>query len=260
MTAIGTIKNVVVCVPNSELVQAREKKGTSFWQLLSKKQIPVVSWNHNKGDEQCKKEDIQFAVVWEPPPDFLNKFPNLKAIQSLGAGVDHLANVNLPQNVPVLRIVDPLMCERMATFVTWAVVDIQRKNDIFLKSQQESFWNKAAADEIKDNNQFKVGIMGVGAMGGACAQILLSMGYPVLGWTRSAKNGVQEGLSCFHGDDQLPEFLKQCDVVVCLLPLTDATRNILNKKTLYLLPKGSSIINVGRGEHVVEQDLLEALN
>eukprot|EP01025_Chloroclados_australasicus_P002107 TRINITY_DN1048_c0_g1_i8.p1 TRINITY_DN1048_c0_g1~~TRINITY_DN1048_c0_g1_i8.p1 ORF type:complete len:328 (+),score=42.54 TRINITY_DN1048_c0_g1_i8:207-1190(+) len=251
------INKVLVCTPVAAN-PVRESQGKAWWQLFAKKQLPVIKYDPNQTiEDQCNADEVLFAVVWNPPKNILTKFPNLKAIQSVGAGVDHLANVEIPENVPVLRIVDPVMSERMATWVVWAVTNIQRRMDEQLVAQQQHTWKREIGDEAKDNHETTVGVMGLGVMGGASAKMLANMGYNVIGWTKNPKK--DWGFSCYYGDG-LPEFLKQCDILVCLLPLTDKTRNILCKDLFYQLPKGSAIINGGRGGHVVEQDLLNALD
>eukprot|EP01024_Parvocaulis_polyphysoides_P004731 TRINITY_DN1117_c0_g1_i17.p1 TRINITY_DN1117_c0_g1~~TRINITY_DN1117_c0_g1_i17.p1 ORF type:complete len:314 (+),score=34.61 TRINITY_DN1117_c0_g1_i17:48-989(+) len=227
---------------------------------LRKRQLPAFDWDVNKGDDQCAVDEVTFAVVLDPPKDLLVKFPNLKAIQSTAAGVDHLVDKEIPKNIPILRVVDDVMCQRMATWMVWAVTNIHRKMDQFYSDQQSKIWNRVLGNEVKDNCDVTIGIMGLGAMGGTTAKFLLQMGYKVIGWTRSPRNDEEEGLQCFNGSQNLFKFVGMCDILICLLPLTHETRNIINKELLYALPKGASIINGGRGQHLVEQDLVEALN
>lgn len=179
----------------------------------------------------------------------------------MGAGVDHMVGEpSLPRHVPLLRVIDPLMSERMATWVLWGVINCQRKCDAYMAAQQQRRWDKGIEDfRNVDNGELRVGIMGLGVMGGATADTLLKLGYPVSAWSRTTRQH-RPGLRCYSGMDQLQEFASQVDVLVCLLPLTDATRGILDAKLFSWLPAGASVINAARGGHLVEADLLAALD
>lgn len=206
---------------------------------------------------------VEFAICWQPEPGILQRCPNLKAIQSMGAGVDSLLqDTTLPRHVPLLRVVDPLMAQRMATWVLWGVINIQRKCDAYWHAQLEGRWDKSVENYRNiDNAELKVGVMGLGVMGGAVADTLASLGYTVSSWTRRARS-VGDGCKIFnyHGDAGLSEFLSNLDIVVCLLPLTPETKGILNAQLFRTLPRGAAVINAARGGHCVEGDLLNALD
>lgn len=206
-------------------------------------------------------QDIDAAVCWHPPAGLLAKMPRLQLIQSLAAGIDHLsADPDLPAGVPLCRIVDKQMASGMAAYVAWAVVHGQRHMGAYLASRARHEWRE---QPVQHPVQHRVGIAGFGALGQACARTLASIGYPVSGWRRRAEAGVPDELAAvqlFHGDDQLGDFLAGCDTLVCLLPLTEATRGILNAALFNRLPRGAHLINVGRGDHLVEADLLAALD
>ena len=201
-------------------------------------------------------EDIEFALVWAPEQGALAKFPNLKTIFSIGAGIDHLASdPDLPPDVPIVRMVEPGLTAGMVEFVVMSALYHHRFMLDYAVQQREKVWR-----EIEQIPTFRrrVGILGLGVLGGACAEKLRDFGFQVAGWSRRPKT--QKGVESFHGADGLTAFLARSDILVCLLPLTDETENILNAKTLGALPRGAAFISVGRGKHVVESDLLAALD
>lgn len=204
---------------------------------------------------------IDAAVCWVPPPGVLATLPRLQLIQSLAAGIDHLtSDPDLPAAVPLCRIVDTQMASGMSAYVAWAVVQGQRHMGAYLQQQREARWLE---QPVQHPPQHRVGIAGFGALGQACARTLTSIGYAVRGWRRSADAALPPELSAvemFHGGEPLAEFLAGCDTLVCLLPLTPATRGILNLRLFEHLPRGAHLINVGRGDHLVEPDLLAALD
>ncbi|PSC71738.1 Glyoxylate hydroxypyruvate reductase A [Micractinium conductrix] len=206
---------------------------------------------------------VEFAICWNPPAVLLQRCPNLKAIQSMGAGVDSMiGEPSLPRHVPLLRVIDPLMSERMATWVLWGVINCQRKCDAYMVAQRAARWDKGVENfRNVDNRELRVGVMGLGVMGGATADTLLKLGYPVSAWTRTPRPaGEHPGIACYSGEEQLQQFVQQTDVLVCLLPLTDATRGIVSARLLRWLPRGAAVINAARGGHLVEEDLLAALD
>lgn len=142
----------------------------------------------------------------------------------MGAGVDSIINdPTLPRHVPLLRVIDPLMSERMATWVLWGVINIQRRCDAYYAAQKQSKWDVSIENFRNiDNAELRVGVMGLGVMGGAVANLLKQTGYNVCAWTRSMRN--IDGIRCYHGAEQLKEFASQADIIVCLLPLTQSTK------------------------------------
>jgi phosphoglycerate dehydrogenase-like enzyme len=200
--------------------------------------------------------DIDFVLVWKYPSGELKKFPNLKCIASLGAGIDHiLQDRNLPQGVPVTRVVEYSMPQSMSEYVTLAVLNYCRLFDTYLKDQEAAKWHEHTSLLARNT---RVGIMGLGQLGGDAAVKLRMLGFPVSGWTRAPKQ--IKGITSYHGEDMLESFLSDLSILICLLPLTPATRNILNRDLFAKLPRGAYLINVARGDHLVEEDLLEALD
>lgn len=197
---------------------------------------------------------IEAALVWRPPPGELRRYPNLKAVLSLGAGVDALvADPTLPA-VPLVRMVDPSLTRGMREYVLTAVLRHHREFDRCARAQKAKAWAYAFPPRAADR---RIGVMGLGELGRSVAAMLAGHGFPVAGWSRTAKD--VEGISSFAGEEGFGPFLARSDVLVCLLPLTGATRGILNASTFGHLPKGAFVINVGRGAHLVEDDLIAAL-
>lgn len=206
---------------------------------------------------ECENtEDIDVILAWLAPKGMMQNFPNLKLIMSLGASVDTiLDDEELPENVPIVRLVTPTKSVQMAEYVTLAVLMFQRRFLEYLSFQRQKNWELLLAHNA---DSFKVGILGQGVLGLAVSQKLIAMGFPVRGWSRTPKSFAN--IECFHGRQQLTSFLSECSAIVCLLPVTSETKGILCKETFDALPDGAFLINVGQGPHVVEADLLSALD
>lgn len=200
-------------------------------------------------------DDIEIALVWRPPRGALKRFANLRAVISLGAGVDHiLSDPELPPEIPVARIVDPMLTFAMTEYVLLAVLRHHRRFDRYERLQRQRHW---CFEPPPDAHQRVVGVMGLGVLGGDAARALAAHGFKVRGWSRTAK--AIAGVEGFYGNDQLPDFLSQTEILVCLLPLTADTERIVNRDTLHQLPRESYLINPSRGGLVDEQDLVDAL-
>ncbi len=201
-------------------------------------------------------EEIDFAMVWQIPHGVLAEFPNLLAISSLGAGVDALVtDPNLPRNIPIARLVDPLMADRMAEYICAAVLHHHLGLDVYAEQQRGEDWRRHQAMDARDRT---VALLGLGHMGQRCAQRLGALGFKLSGWSRNAKeiNGIQ----CRHGDDRLHEVLATADITAVLLPLTERTVNLIDRVVFNAMPRGASLINCSRGEIVVEDHLIAALD
>jgi glyoxylate/hydroxypyruvate reductase A len=200
--------------------------------------------------------EIDFALVWLPPQGALRRFPNLKAILNLGAGVDALLkDPDLPPGVPIVRMVDDDLAKCMAEYVLLHVLRYHREQPALDAQQREKRWHNIASPAASFR---RVGVMGLGAMGGEAARHLLAVGFDVASWTRSAK--AMPGVESFHGADGLTRFLARTEILACVLPLTPETRGILNNDLFRRLPRGAYLINAGRGGHQVAADILAALD
>ncbi|WP_372825986.1 2-hydroxyacid dehydrogenase [Polaromonas sp.] len=192
-----------------------------------------------------------YAVVWSPPQQFLDEQPQLKALFNIGAGVDALMKLRLPPQAAVVRLDDAGMSAQMAEYVSHAVIRHFRELDGYEADIRAGKWSYRKPNL---RPEFPVGVMGLGVLGARVARSLAQFDFPVKGWSRSPKS--LDGVQCFSGDAGLQDFLAATRVLICLVPLTPETENILNRQTLSLLRPGGYVINVARGAHLVDEDLI----
>jgi glyoxylate/hydroxypyruvate reductase A len=199
---------------------------------------------------------IDYAIVWNPEPGLLGSLPNLKLIFSLGAGVDHiLRDQSLPKHVPIVRLVDPYMTDTMSEYVALSVLRLHRQDLDYLAQQRAQIWEER---DQKRAAERPVGILGFGTLGQDAGKKLKALGFDVAGWSRSEKS--VPGFTTYAGPDGFDALLRRSEILVCLLPLTAETRGILNAAAFARLPSGAAIVNAGRGGHLVEEDLIPALD
>jgi glyoxylate/hydroxypyruvate reductase A len=201
-------------------------------------------------------EDVRYALVWRPPPGMLARLPNLRAILVLGAGVDSaLDDPDLPAGVPVLRLVDAGLPQPMAEYALHAVLHFQRRMPGYLAQQREAIWQRipwlAAAE-------WPVGVMGLGVIGNVVAHHIAAPGYPVAAWVKHPRS--HEGIEIFAGRERFHGFLARSRVVINVLPLTPQTQNILDASAFAAMPRGGYVVNIGRGGHVADDDLIASLD
>jgi glyoxylate/hydroxypyruvate reductase A len=199
-------------------------------------------------------EHIRYFASWQPPEGLHGRFPNLEVVFATSAGVDQFDLSDLPEPIEVVRMLDPGIAQGIVEYVCFAVLSLHREIPLYLEQQRQNQWQDRPLTPAR---QRRVGVMGLGNLGVAALQALRPFGFSLSGWARSEKD--IEGVQCFAGQAQLMPFLSQCDLLICLLPLTDDTRGILNAQTFAALPHGARLINLGRGGHLVEADLLAAL-
>ncbi len=228
-----------------------DRRDQWFRELASRMpDLEVRSWP-DLGDPA----EIEFALVWEIPHGVLRRLPNLRAIFSIGAGVDHLfADPELPRQIPICRVVDRNLTVRMTEYVVLNTLRLHRRDPEYLDAQREGRWRELYAPTAAERG---VGVMGLGALGGDAARALAALGFRVMGWSRRARD--LQGVECFHGGDGLAPFLARADILVCLLPLTPETEGILGANLFARLPRAAGLINAARGGHLIEADLLAAL-
>jgi glyoxylate/hydroxypyruvate reductase A len=199
---------------------------------------------------------IDYALVWKPKPGLLATLPNLRVIFSLGAGVDALLrDPDLPDR-PLVRMVEPALTEGMTEYVCQHVLRWHRDAPMYERQQRDRVWRQEAVQTLA--RERRVGLLGLGALGSDAAAALTALRFDVAGWSRTPKE--LPGVACFHGEAQLDAFLARTDILVCLLPLTPDTAGILNAGLFARLPRGAVVINAARGQHLVEADLLAALD
>jgi len=195
-----------------------------------------------------------YAVVWSPPQQFIDEQPRLKALFNIGAGVDALLRLRLPPDLAVLRLDDAGMATQMAEYVCHALIRHFRGFDGYEADVAAGRWTSRRPRPRAD---FPVGVMGLGVLGERVARAVAQFDFPVRGWSRTPRE--LPGIECFAGEARLNDFLAGTRVLVNLLPLTPRTENILNRQTLGRLLPGGYLINVARGAHLVEEDLLALL-
>lgn len=200
--------------------------------------------------------DIGFVVAWDTPPGFFTRFPKLKCIASLGAGVDTLlGDPRLPEGVFITRVIDPSITSQMSAYVLLHVLRHLRHSQCFDADAAQEIWRPRIPLRPAD---LTVGIMGLGQLGLDAAQKLAALEFPVVGWRRTPR--AVAGVNTFSGSEGLPAFLARSRILVCMLPLTPATRGILDAALFDQLPQGAYVINVARGAHLVEDDLIAAID
>jgi glyoxylate/hydroxypyruvate reductase A len=203
---------------------------------------------------------ITYAVVWKQPKNLLSSLPNLRAIFSIGAGVDHIMADTTVPDVPIVRVVADNLTQHMTEYVVWRVLDHHRQGALYRSQQPKKIWREPVQRTASD---IAVGILGLGNLGRAAASALLSLGFHVNGWSRREQK--MAGVTTFAGDAGLIPFLNATDILVVLLPLTPATRGIVNYGLLRQLRRanglgGAVLVNAGRGRLQKDADILRALD
>ena len=205
-------------------------------------------WHAGETSQPC-----DYAVVWSPPEAMLPELAQVKAIFNTGAGVDALLRFGdaIPREVPIIRLGDAGMAVQMAEYVTHAVLRYFRRFDEYEAQARAGLWAPLPQHNRVD---FAIGVLGMGVLGTRVLEALAPFGFPLRGWSRTEKT--MPGVQCFHGADGLDTFLRGSRVLVCMLPLTPDTSNLVDRTNMGKLPAGAFIINVARGAHIAEPDLL----
>jgi glyoxylate/hydroxypyruvate reductase A len=229
------------------------------WQQCLRTALPDARWL-DREQALAVADTVQVAVVANPPPGSLRGLPQLRLIQSLWAGVDRLLlDPTLPPGVPIARMVDPAMNASMAETALWATLALHRGYFDYARSQRQGLWQprpQRRADSVR------VLVLGLGQMGLTSARRIAQQGYRVSGWSlrpRASSAGL-EGIEVHAGDAALPALLAAIDIVINLLPLTPVTRGLLDARFFAAMPAGASVANLARGAHVIDADLLAALD
>lgn len=215
-------------------------------------EIPFHLWPAAGEAADFDPAAVRFLAIWQPPADIPARFPKLEILFSVGAGVDQFDLAKLPPTLPLVRMVEPGLIDGMVEYVCFAVLGLHRDMPHYLSARE---WRPLP---VKTAAQRRVGVLGLGELGRAVLTRLATFGFDCAGWSRSRHE--QPGVRCHAGADELPAFLAGCDILVCLLPLTAATRGMLDAQLFAALPAGAALVNVGRGGHLVEKDLLQALD
>jgi glyoxylate/hydroxypyruvate reductase A len=224
-----------------------------IWARIFAEQAPDIEFHiwPETGDLNA----IEYLIAWQPPSGWLAALPNLKVLFSSGAGVDQLDLSSVPQDIPVVRMVEPGIVNGMIEYVTMSVLALHRNLVDYLHAQAAGAWRQI---KVLPAPARRVGVMGLGVLGQAVLARLGTFGFSRYGWNRSPK--AIAGVACYAGGETLDQFLEQCDILICLLPLTRQTHGILDRRLFSALPRGASLINVGRGGHLDQPALLDALD
>jgi glyoxylate/hydroxypyruvate reductase A len=231
-----------------------ENKNPQLWADRLKEKLPkskVEIYPYVKDNM-----DVEFVVCWKPKINLLSQYPKLKVIQSVGASVDHIVNsqTNFEKTI-ITRIVDPQLSNDMWEFLLALVLSQLKNIPLYGKQQEAKVWKQKNYRNIKDTT---ISILGLGKIGSFVAERFADMGFTVQGWSASLKDIPK--VKCFAGKHEFDLCVQDANFLINILPLTKETEGILNKQTLTLLPAGSFLINVGRGEHINETDLIELLD
>jgi glyoxylate/hydroxypyruvate reductase A len=215
-------------------------------------ELPDLEFYHCS--EAIDPEKIRYLLTWNVPDD-VSRFRNLEVLFSIGAGVDQFKPETIPSHVKLVRMVEDGIIRMMQEYVVLGVLTLHREMLAYREQQRRGVWQALATSQAPDR---RVGFLGVGMLAQAAIDRLKPFRFPLAAWSRSKK--VIEGVTCFHGADQLGEFLRGTDVLVCLLPLTEQTSGILNERLFSLLPAGARLLHVGCGPQLDQGALIEALD
>lgn len=222
------------------------------WKALFAEHAPDIEWR--AWPDIGNPADIHYLAAWQAPENLDALLPNLKVLFALSAGVDQLDLSRLPPTLPVVRLLDPGISQGMCEYACFSVLSLHREMLRYRQQQVHGVWQ---AHRLVPAAKRRVGLMGLGLQAQHILSSLRPFGFALSGWARSQHR--VEGVECYAGVDQLPAFLAECDILLCVLPLTEKTEGILNRELFAQLPAGAALINMGRGAHLVEQDLLDAL-
>lgn len=225
----------------------------AVWHDVFRSEAPdlrLVDWS-----EDADAAEAPYLVAWTPPDDLLHTMPNLRAFFCIGAGIDHLPLGSFTPDVAIVRMVDPALTQSMTEYIVLGTLALHRDLPAYRSDQAAARWQ---ARPLRLASERTVGIMGLGVMGLAALSALAPFGFRLRGWSASRKS--IDGVETFAGLAELDAFLAQTDILVCLLPLTPQTRGILETGLFAKLPRGATLLNAGRGGHLVEADLLAALD
>lgn len=234
------------------LYKADPERGRQWAQRFAHKapEIPFRIWPET-GDPAA----VRYLAAWQPPEDPARTLPNLEVIFSVGAGVDQFDLSGVPEHVAVVRMIEPGIVEGMVEYVTQSVLTIHRDLFDYALQQQQRVWR---ALPVRAAASRRVGVLGLGMLGSAVLERLRLFGFACAGWSRSPRT--LPGVECYAGAEALDAFLARTDILIGLLPLTEATRGLLDAALFAKLPQGASFINVGRGPQLNQQALLDALD
>jgi len=231
-----------------------ENKDSKPWEKALKDKLPNTSIEvyPNVKDSTA----VDFVICWKPKARILEQFPNVKVIQSVGASIDHITNSqNISKNTVITRIIDKQLSSDMWEFLLAVVLSEIKNIPIYIAQQKATIWKQHQYQSIHNTT---IAILGLGSIGGLVAENFTDLGFKVKGWSTSKKE--ISTIQSFVGEHEFEEFLEKSNFLINLLPLTKETEGILNSKMLQKLTKGTFLINVGRGEHLIDEDLIQLID